>query len=45
MRVGEILEKNELMRFLVTRGYNRNDLSNDRGTFRAKGDVIEISPG
>src|SRR5918912_517509 len=35
---------NELLRRLVTMQYTRNDLSFTRGTFRVRGDTIEIIP-
>ena len=45
VRVGEKIRRNNLLEFLVKRGYQRNNLSQDPATFRVKGDVIEISPG
>lgn len=42
---GEIINRQELLYKLVSRQYSRNDLDLKRGTFRARGDVIEIAPG
>ena len=33
------------MTFLVDRQYQRNDIEQTKGTFRVRGDVIEIVPG
>ncbi|HPU13820.1 MAG TPA: excinuclease ABC subunit UvrB [Aeromicrobium sp.] len=43
-RVGDELNRNELLRTLVQAQYVRNDVSSVRGTFRVKGDTIEIFP-
>lgn len=45
VKVGQQLDRRELMSFLVRQQYKRNDLDNARGTFRVRGDTIEISPG
>lgn len=45
IRVGQQLDRNELLRELVYRQYQRNDLEQKRGTFRVRGDVIEIVLG
>lgn len=45
IHVGDEIERNELMHRLVAQQYKRNDLDTQRGTFRVRGDVIEISPG
>lgn len=42
---GEIIDRQELIRKLVARQYSRNDMDLTRGTFRVRGDVIEIAPG
>ncbi len=42
--VGEERDREELLRILVTEQYTRNDLSFTRGTFRVRGDTIEIFP-
>lgn len=45
IKLGEIINRNELLHKLVMRQYSRNDMEQARGTFRVRGDVIEISPG
>ena len=45
LRKGEIINRQELLHKLVQRQYNRNDVELARGTFRVRGDVIEIAPG
>lgn len=45
IRLGEIITREELMRKLVERQYTRNDIDQKRGTFRVRGDVIEITFG
>jgi len=45
IRVGESVKRGELLRKLVDRQYQRNDMEPKRGTFRVHGDVIEISLG
>ncbi len=37
-------ERNELLRKLISLQYTRNELDFKRGTFRAKGDVVEVYP-
>jgi excinuclease ABC subunit B len=44
LRVGMEKERNEVLRKLVDIQYNRNDMNFTRGTFRVRGDVIEIFP-
>jgi excinuclease ABC subunit B len=44
VRVGETREREDLLRTLVTEQYTRNDLSFTRGTFRVRGDTIEVFP-
>src|ERR1700712_1965215 len=44
VKVGESRSQEELLRTLVTEQYTRNDLSFPRGTFRVRGDTIEIFP-
>ncbi len=44
LRVGMIRERNEVLRKLVDIQYQRNDLNFTRGTFRVRGDVVEIFP-
>lgn len=44
VRVGMELERNQLLRKLVDIQYARNDIDFKRGTFRVRGDVVEIFP-
>jgi excinuclease ABC subunit B len=44
LRVGQTIERDALLRRLVGMQYARNDLSFTRGTFRVRGDTIEIIP-
>ncbi|HEX8006135.1 MAG TPA: excinuclease ABC subunit UvrB [Trebonia sp.] len=44
LRVGDTMERDGLLRHLVGMQYARNDLSFTRGTFRVRGDTIEIIP-
>src|SRR6187551_1351558 len=41
---GQTIPRNEILRALVGIQYNRNDVSFDRGTFRVRGDTVEILP-
>ncbi|MFZ9668749.1 MAG: excinuclease ABC subunit UvrB [Solirubrobacterales bacterium] len=43
-KVGETIDRDEVLRKLVRLQYERNDTSIDRGRFRIKGEVIEIMP-
>ena len=42
IKVGDILDRDELIKYLVSIQYSRNDLVLERATFRARGDVVEI---
>ena len=44
LRVGESIERNSLLRKFVDIQYKRNDIAFERGTFRVRGDTIEIIP-
>src|SRR6476660_5444829 len=44
LHLGQQLERDLLLRHLVGVQYNRNDLSFTRGTFRVRGDAVEIFP-
>jgi excinuclease ABC subunit B len=44
LQVGQEIERDLILRNLVTEQYTRNDLSFTRGTFRVRGDTIEIFP-
>jgi len=43
-RVGEHVERNELLGKLADIQYSRNDIDFQRGTFRVRGDVVELHP-
>ena len=42
LRTGMIKDRNELLKKLIKLQYTRDDLSLKRGTFRARGDVVEV---
>lgn len=44
LRVGETINRNELFKKLVDAQYRRNNLDAAPGTFRVRGDIIEIVP-
>lgn len=44
LRTGMEIERNQLLRKLVDIQYERNDVNFTRGTFRVRGDVVEIFP-
>lgn len=44
LRVGMEIERDHLLRRLVDIQYERNDIDFRRGTFRVRGDVVEIFP-
>jgi excinuclease ABC subunit B len=44
LRVGQEIEREKILRGLVDVQYSRNDLSFVRGTFRVRGDTVEIFP-
>ncbi|MGD6842914.1 excinuclease ABC subunit UvrB [Bacillus infantis] len=44
LRTGMEIERNQLLRRLVDIQYERNDIDFRRGTFRVRGDVVEIFP-
>ncbi len=44
LKKGEIIERKKLLRSLIDIYYVRNDIEFTRGTFRARGDVVEIIP-
>lgn len=44
LRVGETISRNELLKKLVEIQYVRNDIDFSRGTFRVRGDIVEIFP-
>ena len=44
LEVGQEVDRDQLLRLLVDVQYERNDVSMTRGTFRAKGDTVDIIP-
>ncbi len=44
LKVGDTIERNALLRRFVDIQYRRNDVAFERGTFRVRGDTIEIIP-
>ena len=44
LRVGEEVERDRFLRLLVDVQYERNDVDFKRGTFRVKGDTVDIIP-
>lgn len=44
LRNGEFRDRDQILRRLVGIQYDRNDIGFERGTFRVRGDVIEIIP-
>ena len=45
LKVGEHIDRQELIKKLINRQYLRNDIDHLRGTFSIRGDVIELVPG
>ena len=44
INVGDIYERNDILRKLIFMQYERNDIAFERGQLRVRGDVIEINP-
>ena len=44
LQIGDSIERNKLLRKFVDIQYKRNDMAFERGTFRVRGDTIEIIP-
>ena len=44
LKVGDVVDRDELLRRFVTMQYTRNDMAFSRGTFRVRGDTVEIIP-
>ncbi|GAB3595018.1 excinuclease ABC subunit UvrB [Angustibacter peucedani] len=44
LKVGDSIERDQLLRRFVQMQYTRNDLAFTRGTFRVRGDTVEIIP-
>jgi len=44
LRQGDLMDQRDILRRLAELQYTRNDVNFERGTFRARGDVIDIFP-
>ncbi len=44
LRPGMVKDRDEVLRKLIDIQYNRNDMNFTRGTFRVRGDVVEVFP-
>ena len=44
LRVGAVMERDELLKKLVAIRYERNDIAFDRNMFRVRGDTVEVWP-
>ena len=44
LKVGQNMDRDELLHHLVAAQYTRNDLELDRANFRARGDSVEVMP-
>ena len=44
LKVGQQMDRDDLLQHLVAAQYTRNDIELDRATFRARGDFVEIMP-
>ena len=44
LQLGQQIDRDDMLRQLVAMQFNRNDTSLPRGTFRVRGDVVEIHP-
>ncbi|OGH96541.1 MAG: excinuclease ABC subunit B [Candidatus Melainabacteria bacterium GWF2_32_7] len=42
--LGDLIDRDDFLRELVNVHYERNDIELKRGTFRARGDIVEIQP-
>lgn len=42
--VGDKIERNDFLKLLVSIQYERNDVDFSRGTFRVRGDIVEVFP-
>ena len=43
-RVGDVMDQRDILRRLAEIQYTRNDVAFERGTFRVRGDVIDVFP-
>ena len=44
LRVGDIMDQRDILRRLAELQYKRNDIAFERGSFRVRGDVIDVFP-
>lgn len=44
LRQGQEIDRNEILKKLISIQYDRNDMAFERGTFRVRGDVVEVYP-
>lgn len=44
LRPGDVIERNEVIKKLLSLQYTRNEMEFKRGTFRSKGDVLDVIP-
>jgi excinuclease ABC subunit B len=44
LKVGDKIDRNELLRRLIDIQYTRNDLTFERSNFRVRGDIVEVYP-
>jgi excinuclease ABC subunit B len=44
LQVGDVMRRDDLLRRLVEVSYMRNDLDFHRGTFRVRGDIVDVFP-
>ena len=44
LREGQIIDRDELLRWLIDIQFTRNDFDFERGTFRVRGEIVEIIP-
>ncbi len=44
LHVGDVYEREDILRRLIGMQFTRNDIALGRGTFRVRGDVLEIQP-
>ncbi len=44
LREGQIIDRDDLLRQLIDIQFTRNDFESERGTFRVRGEVVEIIP-
>ena len=44
LKTGDLVDRNDLLKRLVELQYSRNDVAFERGTFRVRGDAVEIFP-